>query len=92
MYWLDCSLVSSAVDRGLLSRQQQEEITRTGWLGIRIMCPSGTTCLSVDCCFCEIGYKHSTKHIGMVQSGGHHHQLKNYSNKKYSILVYESNL
>jgi hypothetical protein len=23
----------------------------TGWLGIRIMCPSGATCLSVDCCF-----------------------------------------
>ena len=22
-------------------------------LGIRIMCPSGTTCLSVDCCFSE---------------------------------------
>jgi hypothetical protein len=23
----------------------------TGWLGIRIMCPSGATCLSADCCF-----------------------------------------
>ena len=22
-----------------------------GWLGIRIICPSGATCLSVDCCF-----------------------------------------
>ena len=26
------------------------ERTKTGWLGIRIMCPSGDTCLSVDCC------------------------------------------
>jgi hypothetical protein len=24
---------------------------KTGWLGIRIMCPSGATCLSEDCCF-----------------------------------------
>ena len=28
--------------------------TKTGWLGIRIMCPSGVTCLSEDCCFSEI--------------------------------------
>ena len=32
--------VSSAVDRGF----------ETGWLGIRIMCPNGATCLSLDCC------------------------------------------
>jgi hypothetical protein len=24
---------------------------KTGWLGIRIMCPRGATCLSADCCF-----------------------------------------
>jgi hypothetical protein len=23
-------------------------------LGIRIMCPSGATCLAADCCFCEL--------------------------------------
>jgi hypothetical protein len=33
--------VSSAVDRGF----------ETGWLGIRIMCPNGATCLSLDCCY-----------------------------------------
>jgi hypothetical protein len=27
---------------------------KTGWLGIRIMCPSGATCLSADCCFSEL--------------------------------------
>ena len=27
--------------------------TETGWLVIRIMCPSVATCLSVDCCFSE---------------------------------------
>jgi hypothetical protein len=27
---------------------------KTGWFGIRIMCPSGATCLPADCCFGEI--------------------------------------
>ena len=27
---------------------------KTDWLGIRIMCPSGATCLSADCCFSEL--------------------------------------
>jgi hypothetical protein len=26
---------------------------KIGWLGFRIMCPSGVTCLPVDCCFSE---------------------------------------
>jgi hypothetical protein len=26
-------------------------MSKTGWLGIRIMCLSGATCLPVDCCF-----------------------------------------
>jgi hypothetical protein len=25
----------------------------TGWLGIRIMCQSGATCLAADCCFSD---------------------------------------
>ena len=24
------------------------------WLGIRIICPSGATCLPADCCFSEL--------------------------------------
>ena len=28
--------------------------SKTGWLGIRIMCPSGATCLSAECCFSEL--------------------------------------
>ena len=31
-----------------LSTQHQGEIAKTGWLGIRIMCPSGATCLPAD--------------------------------------------
>ena len=27
---------------------------KTGWFGISIMCPSGTTGLSADCCFSEL--------------------------------------
>ena len=26
----------------------------TGWLGMRIMCPKGATCLPVDSCFYEL--------------------------------------
>jgi hypothetical protein len=33
----------------LLSTQHKGEMTKTGWLGIRIMCPSELTCLSTDC-------------------------------------------
>ena len=28
--------------------------SKTGWLGIRIMCQSVTTCLSTNCCFSEL--------------------------------------
>ena len=37
-----------------LSTQQQAERTKTGWLGIRIMCPCEATCLPADCCFSEL--------------------------------------
>ena len=32
----------------------KSKIAMTGWLGIRIMCPSGATCLSADSCFSEL--------------------------------------
>jgi len=32
----------------------QERAKSKGWLGIKIMCPSGTTCLSADCCFRQL--------------------------------------
>ena len=28
--------------------------TKTGWLGIRIICLIGATCLPADCCFSEL--------------------------------------
>jgi len=34
--------------------QHLGERAKNGWLGIRIMCPSGATCLSADCCFSKI--------------------------------------
>ena len=37
-----------------LSTQHSGERAKTGWLGIRIMCPSGATCLSADYCFSEL--------------------------------------
>ena len=30
------------------------ERAKTGWLGFRIMCPSGATCLAADYCFSEL--------------------------------------
>ena len=30
------------------------ERAKTGWLGIRLMCQSGATCLAADCCFSEL--------------------------------------
>ena len=33
--------------------------SKDGWLGIRIMCQSGTICLSVDCCFSELALQKS---------------------------------
>ena len=48
---------------------------KTGWLGIRIIFLSGTTCLLVDCCFSELAsYKNPTKIVDLVQSG--HHLIK----------------
>ena len=38
----------------LLSRQHYGERADNGWLGIRIMCPSGATFLSVDCRFSKL--------------------------------------
>ena len=34
---------------------------KTGWLGIRIMCPSGATCLCAD-------YQNPTKRVGLEQN------------------------
>ena len=56
-------LASNAVDRGFEPRsgqtkdnstQHKGERAKTGWRVIRIMCPSGATCLSADCCFTEL--------------------------------------
>jgi hypothetical protein len=37
-----------------LSTQYEGEKAKTGWLGIRIMCPSGATGLTMDYCFSEL--------------------------------------
>jgi len=53
-------LTSSAVDRGFKPRSGLTkdynigERAKTGRLGIRIMCLSGATCLSADCCISEL--------------------------------------
>ena len=63
-------LASSAVDHGFepgscqtkdykidiccFSTKHAGKRAKTGWLVIKIMCPSGATCLPVDCCFSEL--------------------------------------
>ena len=37
-----------------LSMQHYGERAKTGWHGIRIIYPSGATCLFTDCCFSEL--------------------------------------
>jgi hypothetical protein len=44
------------------------ESAKTGWLGIRLMCSSGATCLSTDCCFNELALQKSNKVCWIVQS------------------------
>jgi hypothetical protein len=34
--------------------RRERERAKTGWLGIRIMCPIGAICLSMDCCFSKL--------------------------------------
>jgi hypothetical protein len=56
-------LASSAIDRGFEPRSGQTKDYKIGiccfsaktvWLGIKIMCPSETTCLPAACCFSEL--------------------------------------
>jgi hypothetical protein len=41
-----------------LSTQSKGERAKNGWLGIRIMCQSGATCLSMDCCYAPATITH----------------------------------
>ena len=53
------------------------------WLsGIRVMCPSGPTCLSADCCSSEQALWNPNNRVGLVQSGPHHHLIEHYYWKK----------
>ena len=52
-------LASCTVDRGFDSLLDQKKtikliFAKTGCLETRKMCPSGVTCLPVDCCFSEL--------------------------------------
>ena len=76
-------LASSEVDRVFESRSGQTKdyanwyLLFTGWLENMIMCPSGASCLSTDCCFSELELlKNRTKIVGRVQSAWHHHRIE----------------
>jgi hypothetical protein len=63
-------------DASLLSKQHQGERGRTGWLGMRKMCPSKATCLPMDCCFSHLAPYKSIKRVGLIQSRQHHHLIE----------------
>jgi hypothetical protein len=49
----------------------------TGWFEIRLMYPSGVTCLVFQQSVVSVSwhYKDPTKHAGLVQSEHHHHLM-----------------
>ena len=47
-----------------LSSHHQEERAKIGWLGIEIMCPSGTTRNVVSV---SIHYKYPSKHVSIME-------------------------
>ena len=57
------------------AKQHWGERAKTSWLGIRIMCQSGATCLFRDCCFSELALWIPVKSVGLEQSESHHHHL-----------------
>ena len=56
-------------------------------LGIRIMCPSGATCLSVDYCFSEQAQKMQINSVGLVQSRHQYHLIEM---KIVLVMIYGS--
>jgi hypothetical protein len=71
---------SSLVDRGFEPWSGQTKDYTIGTCcfsvkhGIRIMCPSGATCLPADCCFSELAVE---KFNFSGQSEPHHHLIEN---------------
>ena len=59
--------------KGIYIYKKKKKEQRTDWLGIRILYES--TCLTTDCCFSELALKNLTHHVGLEQSGHHHHNL-----------------
>ena len=60
-----------------LSTQHYGKTGKIGLLEIRIMCPSGVTCLTADCCISELALNNPTQRVGLVQSGTHHYLIEN---------------
>jgi hypothetical protein len=50
-YVISNSTLANNTVIAVVLRGRVQEKKQTCWLGIGIMCPSGETCLSADCCF-----------------------------------------
>jgi hypothetical protein len=61
---------------------------KTGWLGIRIICPIGGTLLLVDCCFSELALKKPTPHVGLVGTHLDQNIICSFHNLAENLLIW----
>jgi hypothetical protein len=52
--WFKAMTIKMVCVASPLRTQHEGVRVKTGWLGIRTMCPSGATCLPADCCFSQL--------------------------------------
>ena len=76
--WVKPKTIILVFSASLLSTQRER--AKFGWLGIRIMCPSGATYVHV-CTWTVVSvsqhYKNPTQRVVLVQSRPHHHLIEN---------------
>ena len=71
-----------------LSMQNLGVRAKTGWLGIRIICPIGGTLLLVDCYFSELALKKPTQHVGLVGTHLDQNIICSFHNLAENLLIW----
>jgi hypothetical protein len=75
-----------------LSMQHEGKRAKTGWLGIRIMCPRGATCLPAYCCFSELALRKSNSaswsRTKQTSSSSHQNVTRSRHDKSLKLLIW----